>query len=55
MSPRVFIGIDVSQTCLDIALRPGASFSITHDEPAIAALVEQLRALSSDGYVRFFE
>ncbi|MBH0200815.1 MAG: hypothetical protein HP496_00565 [Nitrospira sp.] len=27
MSPLVFVGIDVSQTCLDIAIRPGVSFS----------------------------
>jgi transposase len=46
MSSLVFVGIDVSQARLDIAVRPGASFSITHGEPAIAALVEQLRALS---------
>ena len=46
MSALVFIGIDISQARLDIAVRPGASFSITHGEPAIAALVEQLRALS---------
>lgn len=46
MSPPVFIGIDVSQTRLDIAIRPGSSFSIAHDESAIATLVEQLHALS---------
>lgn len=46
MSPLVFVGIDVSQARLDIAVRPGASYSITHDESAIATLVEQLRTLS---------
>ena len=46
MSPLVFVGIDVSLTRLDIALRPGASSSHPHDESAIAAVVEQLRALS---------
>ena len=46
MSPLVFVGIDVSQARLDIAVRPGASFSITHDESAIATLVEHLRTLS---------
>jgi transposase len=46
MSPLVFVGIDVSQVRLDIAVRPGASFSIMHDESAIATLVEQLHALS---------
>ncbi len=46
MSPLVFVGIDVSQVRLDIAVRPGTSFSITHDESAITALVQQLCALS---------
>ena len=46
MSPLVFVGIDVSQVRLDIAVRPGASSSHPHDESAIAAVVEQLRALS---------
>ena len=46
MSPLVFVGIDVSLTRLDIAVRPGASSSLTHDESAIATVVEQLRALS---------
>jgi transposase len=46
MSPLIFVGIDVSLTRLDIALRPGASSSHTHDESAIATVVEQLRALS---------
>lgn len=46
MSPLIFVGIDVSQAHLDIAVRPGASFSIAHHESAIATLVEQLRSLS---------
>lgn len=46
MSPLVFVGSDVSQARLDIAVRPGASFSIAHHESAIATLVEQLRPLS---------
>jgi transposase len=46
MSPLVFVGIDVSLTRLDIALRPGASSSHPHEESAIATVVEQLRALS---------
>lgn len=45
MSPLVFVGIDVSQTCLDIAIRPGASYSLMHEEAAIVVLVEQLLAL----------
>lgn len=39
MSPLVFVGIDVSQPRLDIAIRPGSSFSIVHDESAITTLV----------------
>jgi transposase len=46
MSPLIFVGIDVSQAHLDIAVRPGAAFSIAHHESAIATLVEQLRPLS---------
>ncbi len=46
MSPLVFVGIDVSLTRLDIALRPGASSSHPHDEATITTVVEQLRALS---------
>lgn len=46
MSPSVFIGIDVSQARLDIALRPGAPFSVPHDDAGIAAVVDQLRRLS---------
>ena len=46
MSSLIFVGIDVSQARLDIAVRPGTSFSITHVEPAIASLVQQLCALS---------
>lgn len=46
MSALVFVGIDVSQARLDIAARPGTSSSPPHHESAIAAAVEQLRALS---------
>lgn len=46
MSPSMFVGIDASPTRLDIAIRPGSSFTIAHDEPAIATLLEQLRTLS---------
>jgi len=45
MSPPIFIGIDVSQTRLDMAVHPGVSLVFTHDESAIAKLVEQLQAL----------
>ena len=46
MSPLIFVGIDISQARLDMAVRPGASFSLAHTESTIATLVEQLRALS---------
>ena len=46
MSSLVFVGIDVSQDRLDIAIRPGALFSIPHEESAITAFLEQLRVLS---------
>jgi transposase len=46
MSPLVFVGIDVSQARLDIAVHPGTAFSIAHHESAITTLLEQLRALS---------
>jgi transposase len=46
MTPLVFVGIDVSQARLDIAVRPGSSFALTHDESGMTTLIEQLRALS---------
>ncbi len=46
MSTLVFVGIDVSRARLDIALRPGAPFSVLHDEAGMAAAVEQLRTLN---------
>jgi len=46
MSTLVFVGIDVSLARLDIAVRPGAVWSITHDEAAIATVVAQLHTLS---------
>lgn len=45
MSSLVFVGIDVSHAQLDLAVRPGTSWSVQHDEAAIAAVVEQLAAL----------
>src|SRR6185312_12468784 len=46
MSTAVFVGIDISQARLDVALRPGVPFSVSHDEPGIAAVVVQLRELA---------
>jgi transposase len=45
MSSLTFIGIDVSQARLDLAVHPGNTWSVPHDESAIAILVEQLTAL----------
>lgn len=45
MSSSVFIGIDVSQARLDLAVRPDKTWSVPHDEVAIASLVEQLSTL----------
>ena len=42
----VFVGIDVSNAQLDLALRPGEVCSIPHDEAGLTAIVERLRALS---------
>jgi transposase len=42
----VFVGIDVAQARLDIAVRPtGEQWTSPHDEPGIAALVARLQAL----------
>lgn len=45
MNSPLFVGIDVSQTRLDVALRPGTSQTFSHDEAGIATVVEQLRGL----------
>lgn len=46
MSTAVFVGIDISQARLDVAVRPGAPFSVSHDEAGITAVVAQLRDLA---------
>lgn len=45
MSTPVFVGIDVSQGQLDIALRPEGRLTASNDEGGIAEVVEQLRAV----------
>jgi transposase len=46
----VFVGIDVSKTRLDVALRPGAeSWGNTNDEAGVAELVDRLRPLAGGG------
>jgi transposase len=43
----LFVGIDVAKAQLDIALRPtGDRWTVTNDEPGIAALVPRLQALA---------
>ena len=44
MRAPVFVGIDVSQRQLDVALQPGTPFQVTHDEVGIATVVDQLQA-----------
>ncbi len=44
---RPFVGIDVSQATLDVAVRPsGAGWQVTNDSAGISTLVEQLRDLA---------
>jgi transposase len=45
MSAEVFVGMDVSQACVDVAVHPGTAFQFTHDESGIALAVERLHAL----------
>jgi hypothetical protein len=45
MSGEVFVGMDVSQACVDVAVHPGTAFQFTHDKSGIAQTVERLRAL----------
>ena len=46
MSTAAFVGIDISQARLDVAVRPGVPFSVLHDEAGIAVVVAQLRDLA---------
>src|SRR2546427_10511646 len=46
MNAPVFVGIDVSQAQLDIALRPAGRFTAPNDDPGIAKVVDQLRAVT---------
>lgn len=45
MSAEIFVGMEVSQACPDMAVHPGTSFQIPYDEPEIAHAVEQLHTL----------
>jgi len=46
MNAPVFVGIDVSQAQLDIALRPAGHFTAPNDDAGIAKVVDQLRAVT---------
>jgi len=46
MSTAVFVGIDISQARLDVAVRSGVPFSTSHDEAGIVAVVARLRDLA---------
>ena len=42
----VYVGIDVSKTCVDVAVRPtGQKWTISNDESGIGELVSRLKAL----------
>ena len=42
----VYVGIDVSKTCVDVAVRPtGQKWTISNDESRIGELVSRLKAL----------
>ena len=47
MEPKaVYVGIDVSKTCVDVAVRPtGQMWTISNDEPGIREPVSRLKAL----------
>lgn len=45
MSAEIFVGLDVSQACVDVVVHPGTAFQIAHDERGIAEAVERLHAL----------
>jgi transposase len=48
----VFVGIDISKTRLDVALRPtGSAFTVPYDETGITTVVQRLRTLSPAGIV----
>lgn len=48
-TPLIFVGIDVSKKCLDVAIRPaGEVFSVANDATGIHQLVTRLQLLSPD-------
>lgn len=45
MKAEIFVGMDVSQACVDVAMQPDTAFQIPHDEQGIAQAVERLHIL----------
>ncbi len=35
-SAEIFVGMDVSQGCVDVAVQPGIGFQIPHDKSGVA-------------------
>jgi transposase len=52
MAAATFVGIDISKTHLDVAVRPtGSAFTVSYDETGITTIVQRLRILSPAGIV----
>ena len=45
MAALVFVGIDVSQDQLDVAIRPGSTFTVASDDEGVTALVTRLQTV----------
>jgi transposase len=45
MSPAIFVGMDVSQDTVDVAVQPGTAFQIRNDELGVVEAVTQLQAV----------
>ena len=46
MNTSLFVGIDVSQSQLDVAVGPGPRFSVSNDEPSWTTVAAQMRQLA---------
>jgi len=45
MNPTIFVGMDVSQDTVDVAVQPGTAFQIPYDESGITQAVDRLHTL----------
>lgn len=43
MKAEIFVGMDVSQACVDVAMQPDTAFQIPHDEQGIAQFAQAVR------------